>query len=71
MKYKYDPQTDTLLIILSAEKPDFAEQQGDLITHYNKDQKPVEIEILNARQATLDMLQAMIPDRRKTAKAHN
>ena len=61
MKYKYNNQTDIMVIELSSEKPDFAEQEGDIITHYNKENKPVEIEILNASKTTLDMLKAMLP----------
>ncbi|MBU2100670.1 DUF2283 domain-containing protein [Candidatus Micrarchaeota archaeon] len=61
MKYKYDKQTDIMIIELSTEKPDFAEQEGDIITHYTKENKPVEIEILNASKTTIDMLKAMLP----------
>ncbi len=60
MKYKYDQETDILTIILSNEKPDFGEQQGDIITHYNKQGKPIEIEILDASKTALDMMKAMI-----------
>jgi len=61
MKYKYDKETDTMVIALSAEKPDFAEQEGDIITHYSKENKPVEIEMLNASKTAIDMLKAMLP----------
>ncbi len=67
MKYKYDKQTDIMVIELRSEKPDFAEQEGDIITHYTKENKPVEIEILNASKTTIDMLKAMLP--RQTAIA--
>ena len=50
MEYKYDSETDILVITLSGEKPDFAEQQENIITHYNHDGKPIEIEILDASQ---------------------
>mgnify|MGYP001578619355 CR=1 FL=1 len=50
MEYKYDSETDILTIILSPEEPDFAEQQENIITHYNRDGKPIEIEILDASQ---------------------
>ncbi|HLC76905.1 MAG TPA: DUF2283 domain-containing protein [archaeon] len=52
MKYKYDKRTDILLIKLSKGKPDFGEQKGNIIAHYSKKGKPVEIEILNARKTT-------------------
>ena len=67
MKYKYDKQTDIMVIELSSEKPDFAEQEGDIITHYNKENKPVEIEILNASKTTIEMLKAMLPKQVTTA----
>ncbi|HLC92191.1 MAG TPA: DUF2283 domain-containing protein [archaeon] len=59
MKYKYDKETDILIIELSRQKPDFAEQSGNIITHYNKKNKPVEIEILDAERTALDMLRAI------------
>lgn len=61
MKYKYDRESDVLLITLSREKPDFAEQTQNVITHYNKDGKPIEIEILNASETALDILKALLP----------
>ena len=61
MKYKYDKETDTMIIELSREKPDFAEQRGNIITHYNNENRPIEIEILNASKTALEMLKAMLP----------
>ncbi len=60
MKYKYDQETDILTITLSNEKPDFGEQKDNIITHYNKQGKPIEIEILDASKTALDMMKAMI-----------
>ncbi len=48
MKYKYDRESDVLLITLGRGKPDFAEQKENIIAHYNKAGTPIEIEILNA-----------------------
>ncbi|HLD85805.1 MAG TPA: DUF2283 domain-containing protein [archaeon] len=61
MKYKYDAKADVLVISLSNEKPDFGEQKENIITHYNKNCKPVEIEILDASKTALDMIKAMLP----------
>ncbi len=61
MKYKYDPKADVLLIKLSTEKPDFGEQRENIITHYNKKGKPVEIEILDASKTAVDIIKAMLP----------
>ena len=66
MKYKYDKETDILIIQLSDEKPDFGEQKGNIITHYNKDNKPVEIEILDASGTALGMIKAMLSQKVKT-----
>ena len=59
MKFKYDKQTDILVIRLSREKPDFASQKGNIIAHYNKNHKPVEIEILDANRTTKQMLKTI------------
>jgi uncharacterized protein YuzE len=61
MKYKYDQKSDILLIILSNEKPDFGEQRENIITHYNKNGKPIEIEILDASKTAIDIIKAMLP----------
>ena len=61
MKYKYDRESDVLLITLSREKPDFAEQSQNVITHYNKDGKPIEIEILNASKMAFGIVKALLP----------
>ena len=66
-KYKYDPEADVLLITLSRGKPDFAEQSQNVITHYNKAGKPIEIELLNASQTALDILEAMMLQQRASA----
>jgi uncharacterized protein YuzE len=65
MKYKYDLETDILVISLSDEKPDFGEQRGKIITHYAKDNKPVEIEILDASETAIGMIKAMLPQKTK------
>ncbi|HLD57315.1 MAG TPA: DUF2283 domain-containing protein [archaeon] len=64
MKYKYDQETDILVITLSNEKPDFGEQRESIITHYSKQGKPIEIEILDASKTALDMMKAMIDAKR-------
>ena len=61
MKYKYGPKADVLVISLSNEKPDFGEQRENIITHYNKKGKPVEIEILDASRTALDIIRTMLP----------
>ncbi|MFP4045837.1 MAG: DUF2283 domain-containing protein [Candidatus Aenigmatarchaeota archaeon] len=65
MKYKYDAETDILTLQLSEGKPDFGEQSGPIITHYNKDGKPVEIEILDASDTALEMIKPILEGRKK------
>jgi len=62
-KYKYDRESDILLITLSNEKPDFAAQSQNVITHYNKRGKPIEIEILDASEMALGVVNALRPKR--------
>ena len=54
MQYNYDRETDILTITLSLESPDFGEQRENIITHYGKDNKPVEIEILDASKIMVE-----------------
>lgn len=64
MEYKYDPKTDILLIRLSKEKPDFGEQKENIITHYNKQGKPIEIEILDASKTAIKIVETIFHSRR-------
>ncbi len=50
MKCEYDPESDVLLVRIRKEKPDHGEQKGNVITHYSKSGKVVELEILAARK---------------------
>ncbi len=69
MEYKYDSETDILIITLSGEKPDFAEQQENIITHYNSYGKPIEIEILDASQTASKIIDVVFGGR-KTVKTN-
>lgn len=64
MEFKYDPETDILLIKLSKGKPDFGEQTENIITHYNKRYKPIEIEILDASKTTVKIVEAVLQGKR-------
>ncbi len=68
MKYTYDPKTDILLIKLTREKPDFGEQSKNIITHYNKRGKPVELEVLDASKTTAKIVKT-ISQAKKAATA--
>ena len=60
MEFKYDPQTDILLIKLSKGKLDFGEQTENIIIHYNKQYKPIEIEILDASKTTVKIVETVL-----------
>jgi len=64
MKYEYDPETDILLIKLSKGKPDFGEQKENIITHYNKQGKPMEIEILDASKTAVKIVETIVQSKR-------
>ena len=64
MIYKYDQKTDTLMLVLAKEKPDFAEQRENIITHYNKEGKPIEIEILDASKTAVNIIEAIFKGNR-------
>lgn len=68
MKYKYDPKTDILLIKLGNEKPDFGEQNENIVTHYNKQGKPTEIEVLDASKTAAKIVKT-ISQAKKAATA--
>ncbi len=60
MNYKYDSAADVILIRLRSGKPEFGEQEGNIITHYSKDNKPIEIEILNASKSMFKVAKSII-----------
>ncbi len=68
MRYDYDPETDILTITISDEKPEYGEQSGPIINHYSKDGKPVEIEILDASETALSILEPILKNKRKKTK---
>lgn len=62
MRYDYDRETDILTIRLSNAKPDFGDQAENIITHYSRDGKPVEIEILDARRTMLALIRPILAE---------
>lgn len=48
MKIQYNRKDDVLLIHVAKGKIDFAEEVGDMIVHYSKDNKPLLLEVLDA-----------------------
>jgi len=50
MKVRYSRGEDVLIIELSDEKVDYAEEMGPVIVHFTKDGRPVMLEILDASE---------------------
>ena len=50
MDYKYDPDADVLAITIAKTPFDHAQEMGDFVVHFSKENKPVYLEILNAHQ---------------------
>lgn len=48
MKVKYSKEEDVLLVEVSDEPIEHAEEVGSIIVHFTKDEKPVLLEILDA-----------------------
>jgi len=64
MGYEYSPETDILLIRLSKWKADFGEQKENIITHYNKHGKPLEIEILDASKTAVKRVETIVQSKK-------
>jgi uncharacterized protein YuzE len=50
MKIRYSRNEDILIIELSDEKIDYAEEMGPIIVHFTENGKPVMLEILDASE---------------------
>ena len=50
MKFDYDKSTDIMMIELSEENIDHAEEVDNMIIHLSEEGKPVLLEILNSRE---------------------
>jgi len=50
MEYKYDPDADVLAVFLRKEPFSHAQEMGDIVVHFDKNDKPVYLEILNANR---------------------
>lgn len=48
MRYKYDKESDVLAVTISKAPFDYAEEMDDFIVHFDRKNKPVYVEILNA-----------------------
>jgi len=59
-KIKYSKDTDVLLIELSDKTIDHAEEQGQVIVHFSKNNTPVLIEIMDASQFITDAFSSVV-----------
>lgn len=62
MNVKYSRDVDILLVWLSDESFDYAEEAHGLITHFNSDGKPVLLEIQGAKEFLLSSITSLIND---------
>jgi len=67
-RVEYSSDADALVITLSDEKPEYGEDVGEnIIIHYAKDGKPVEIEILDASELIISSMEAITVKAREKA----
>ncbi len=71
MIYKYDPKTDILVLILGKGRLDFGEQKENIITHYDKKGKPLEIEILEASKTAMKMVSTIMNGKKRASIVTN
>lgn len=62
-KIKYDKETDILIIELSEKPIDYAEEEGQMIIHFTKDEEPVLLEVLDAKEFIMNTLSSIINDK--------
>ncbi len=62
MKVKYSRDVDILLVWLSDDPFDYAEETDGIITHFSAKGKPVLLEIQGAREFLLGSLTSLVKD---------
>jgi len=62
MKYSYDKQSNILRIKIADRPFDYAEEMGNFVVHFDKENKPVYIEILNADQFIKETVSIVKPN---------
>jgi uncharacterized protein YuzE len=59
-KIKYDDEADVLMIVVTEEgKLSHAEEVGDLIVHFDEDNKPLFVEVLRASKIVPLIVQSL------------
>ncbi len=62
MRVKYSRDVDILLVWLSDDPYDYADEANGVITHFNSDGKPVLLEIQGAKEFLFSSLTSLIQD---------
>jgi uncharacterized protein YuzE len=60
MKVSYNREDDVLLLEVSDEGIDYAEEVGPLIIHFTKEGKPVLVEILDASEVLAELTRVSV-----------
>lgn len=61
-RIRYSKDVDALLVELSSEPVDHAEESGQFIVHFSKTGEPVLLEILEAREFVLGSLSSLLKE---------
>ena len=56
MKMMYEREKDILIVKISDDKIDHAEENDDIIIHFTEDKKPVLLEILDATEFIIKVI---------------
>ena len=62
-KIKYDKETDILMIEFSDKPIDYAEEEEQIIVHFTKNEEPVLLEILDAKEFIMNTLTSLVNDK--------
>ena len=60
----YSPDTDSLIIELNNKTIDYAEEFENMIIHYTKNNEPVILELMDARQFSLNIMETIIKEKK-------
>jgi uncharacterized protein YuzE len=66
MNIKYSKDEDILLLEISDERIDYAEEDGPIIIHYSEGNKPVLIEILEASKVLYSAIEPKVKINKNT-----
>jgi len=62
-KIRYSKDVDVLVVELSDKPIDHAEEEGQIIVHFSKDNEPVLIEILDAKDFLLSSFTSLLKEK--------